>query len=57
MTWTQPICLACRSRDNRGIYRRDVNYYPKVCCSCGAVTSAGIYIRIDPASVPYPSED
>ncbi|MEU9515884.1 hypothetical protein [Micromonospora sp. NPDC048169] len=57
MTWTQPLCQPCRTRDERGVFRRIPNDHSRICCSCGEATSAGIYIRIDPASVPYPSED
>lgn len=55
---TQPICLpcwGCHYPDQ--VAWRVRNDAPRTCCRCGTATSAGTYIRIDPASVPYPSED
>lgn len=58
MTWTQPICLSCWGCLYPHLPRHQVrNDHSRICCRCGAATTAGIYIRIDPASVPYPSED
>jgi hypothetical protein len=55
MTWTQAICAACyaaRVPDGDPIVLRDPD--PERCCDCGAVTTDGIYLRIDPATVQYP---
>lgn len=57
MTWTQPICMPCWLRTHSRHPVRVTGDHSRVCCRCGAATTAGIYIRIDPASVPYPSED
>ncbi|MGI5223013.1 DNA cytosine methyltransferase [Nocardia sp. CA-290969] len=58
MTWTQPICQPCWSFTYPGSFPpRVLDDHSRICCRCGAATTSGLYIRIDPASVPYPSED
>lgn len=57
MTWTQPLCMSCWLRADSRHPARVPGDHSRICCRCGAATSAGIYIRIDPASVPYPSEE
>jgi hypothetical protein len=58
MSWTQPICVPCWYKENPGrtptqlIVREDER-----CCKCGETTRGGIYIRIDPTTVPYPTEE
>ena len=52
---TQPLCLRCSQRTTSPTSRGACHAW--ACCLCGESTTAGIYIRIDPASVPYPSED
>lgn len=55
MSWTQPVCMDCWRAENPG---RDpvlmVTVEPERCCKCGADSLAGIYIRIDPKTVPFP---
>jgi hypothetical protein len=54
--WTQPICDDCwdeRHPDRRS--HRLVHTETEVCCFCGEQTVSGIYLRIDPATVPHPS--
>lgn len=60
MTWTQPVCSECwYSRDDARpavalpLSAEDLPI--ERCCYCGGQTVSGIYVRIDPASVPYPS--
>ena len=60
MTWTQPICRACWYHRNPG--RNPVQMTPEwreteVCCWCGKDTTDGIYVREDPAVVPYPAKE
>ena len=68
--FTQPICDPCWLR-SMGQWEEDEdgNYIPisypiptivsghplEMCCMCGDHTIAGIYIRRDPAHVPYPT--
>lgn len=62
---TQPICEGCRAnlmQYGGGAWAGLSPYrahpaHSRICCRCGAATTSGLYIRIDPASVPYPSED
>lgn len=60
MTWTQPLCDDCwdkeheddpEHRSNRS-KRGDV----ETCCMCGRLNMSGIYVRRDPATVPYPRD-
>lgn len=58
MSWTQPLCGDCYAKEHPGqpaTYVR--NAEGERCALCGAVTFAGIYVRRDPATVPYPMED
>lgn len=54
--WTQPSCLGCFAEHNPG---RDPARLPKpepeTCCYCGESEASGIYVRVDPASVPHPT--
>ena len=52
---TQPLCEPCYLR--AGGPAQLSTTHSRICCRCGAATTSGIYIRIDPATVPYPSED
>jgi hypothetical protein len=57
-SWNQPIC-------NEDWFRRDYDREPhrlspaqlEVCAFCGAPTTSGIYVRIDPSTVPFPQEE
>jgi hypothetical protein len=58
MGWTQPLCVACWNRDNPDRQAgNDPVGPPERCCKCGDPTRSGIYVRIDPATVPYPQPD
>lgn len=64
MTWTQPICAARWNQDySEG--RRTVNVELdeigsgdlEHCCYCNKPTLSGLYVRLDPATVPYPRKE
>jgi hypothetical protein len=58
MTWTQPICEDCWVERSPGTPPVRVIFDAEArCCFCGSETWSGIYVRVNPASVPYPSED
>ncbi len=58
--WNQPTCSRCW-------YEREPDRYPvsiaeghrtvEQCAFCGCETKSGIYVRQDPATVPYPTKD
>lgn len=58
--WTQPLCDICWI-DREGPGRLPVRFHlahirdAERCCTCGQMTRSGIFTRIDPASVPFPS--
>lgn len=59
MSWTQPLCVTCWNRDNPDRQTSgtgDMGDLERF-CECGSETRSGIYIRIDPATVPFPQED
>lgn len=57
--WNQPVCRTCW--DDEHPYRHPVVVPPGVgdaselCCYCGAETRHGIYVRVDPATVKFPT--
>lgn len=71
--WTQPICAARWNQDyatsdrpgslmsTRGTVDPELDSFgtgwPERCCFCNKPTLCGIYVRIDPATVPYPKRD
>ena len=55
-SWTQPCCDACWSRINGDrIPHRVIDRPEEVCVHCNQYTTSGIYIRIDPATAPFPT--
>ena len=57
MTWTQAACAECYNRERPGkVPTRMKPEYRETerCCWCGEDTRSGIYVRVDPATVPYP---
>jgi hypothetical protein len=60
MSWTQPVCVNRWNEmfPDRQVDPTDLRYKPykpmddNLCCFCGVPTT--IYIRIDPATVPFP---
>jgi hypothetical protein len=61
MSWTQPCCEDCwvvregARRPNR--VTTEHRFVGVQCCFCGRITHSGIYVRVDPRSVPYPGEE
>ena len=55
--WTQPVCLPCWSIENPdGSAAARLNALTReVCCMCGRLTTAGIYVRKNPNTVRYPA--
>lgn len=55
-SWTQPICGGCYEERYPGrlptILRQPER---EECCDCGRGTTAGIYLRVDPATVAHPT--
>jgi hypothetical protein len=54
--WTQPQCDDCweHSMGDKPPTRL-VEAQDETCATCGVVTTSGIYIRVDPTTVPFPS--
>lgn len=54
------MCFGCWMKAY-GIERTPVRLHTaqvtERCCWCGHSTAEGIYIRIDPRTVPYPTEE
>lgn len=64
--WTQPICAARWNQDygSQGKGRiidvdvDEVGLADSVnCCYCGKPTKSGLWVRIDPSTVPHPYEE
>jgi hypothetical protein len=56
--WTQPVCTTCW--DDEHPFRHPVriaNPDTETCCYCGTPTTSGIYVRVDPDTVPHPTND
>lgn len=56
--WTQPLCIPCWNRENpdrQTAGHGDVGDLEH-CCQCGDATRSGIYVRRDPATVPFPTD-
>ena len=54
-SWTQACCPECWDDRNPG--RQPVvvkTREPEICCYCGGETSDGIFVRVDPSTVPHP---
>lgn len=55
-SWIQPICAGCYNRRYPG--RDPACFSPpgtESCCDCGNTTVTGIYMRVDPGMVAYPT--
>lgn len=52
--WTQPICIECWKRERGDDIPVTCPDRFERCCMCCKETDAGIYVRRDPKSVPYP---
>ena len=59
-SWTQAICENCWEQRNpgRGAIAITAQYREtEKCCHCGKLNRSGIYTRVDPSTVPYPSPE
>jgi hypothetical protein len=57
-SFTQPLCASCWLEDNPGRRPHRVHGVAEAsetCCQCGQPTSDGIYIRVDPTTIPHPT--
>lgn len=59
VTWTQAICAACWEvrEPGRVPVRVRGQAYAERCCDCGKATPDGIFMRIDPKTVRFPTEE
>lgn len=56
MPWTQPICQDCYAiAEPRREPVRLKEPSPEICCICGTETREGIYYRVDPTTVRFPT--
>lgn len=56
-SFTQPCCEDCWTRA-WGQHREPTRLREpedEVCCHCGRMTLSGIFVRVDPSSVPNPT--
>lgn len=57
-SWTQPCCASCFEQRNPGrMPAGPPESDPEVCCHCGMETRHGIYVRVDPETVPHPTAE
>ena len=58
MNWTQPVCDPCYAtkEPEREPFRMKEPELER-CCFCGKQTLSGIYYRVDPRTVPYPTAE
>jgi hypothetical protein len=57
-SWTQPACESCFRREYpRTIPNPLVDEYREVeiCVWCGEQTRSGLYVRVDPSRVSFPT--
>lgn len=55
-SWTQPICAPCYAHLHPDRMPVTISTATEeVCAWCGEKTSAGIYYRVDPATVEFPT--
>lgn len=56
LLWTQPACEPCAEYRMPGrVAYRVVHPAPETCCICGTNTTSGVFIRVNPAGVRYPT--
>lgn len=54
-SWTQPVCGECwRERNPQRLPHRVRGGDLYLCCYCGGPTTRGIFVRVNPLTVPYP---
>jgi hypothetical protein len=55
-SWTQPICQRCWALQNPGrVPVLTTIGDTETCAWCGSKTTTGIYVRVDPATVEFPT--
>ena len=65
MAWAQPLCDECWTKainpptrvrwpDSVPSPRLRERFLGMHCCMCGVRTSSGIFVELDPATVPFP---
>lgn len=55
-SWTQPMCDTCwNERSNGQTALRSPVRNTERCACCNQQTQGGIYVRLDPSTVPHPS--
>lgn len=57
-SWTQPVCDPCFRQGQPGREPGRLSEFAReveTCCRCGAETAEGIYVRVDPETVPHPT--
>jgi hypothetical protein len=58
VSWTQAVCDDCWDERNPDRLSPHLGAgYRERCSWCGTCTVSGIYVREDPASVPFPADD
>jgi hypothetical protein len=54
--FNQPLCNRCWfDRNNDRQPARIIQKVEERCCLCASATTSGIYFRVDPKTVPYPT--
>ncbi|MGE5523425.1 MAG: hypothetical protein ACM3SS_06910 [Rhodospirillaceae bacterium] len=54
----QPICARCfAARFPARTAHPLTERHEETCCDCGEMTASGIYFRVDPRSVAYPTDE
>jgi hypothetical protein len=57
-SWTQPVCSACYAEHEPGrVPFRMREAESERCCFCNRETKEGIYYRVDPRLVPFPTRE
>jgi hypothetical protein len=59
-SWAQPCCSACFTRRLPTTAPKPVSEQtrkPETCCDCGIETTEGIYTRVDPETVRFPTAE
>lgn len=63
VSWTQAVCAQCYTAWSIGFHESVVkpvvmtNAETEQCCMCGKDNDDGIYVRVNPNVVPYPSNE
>lgn len=58
MAWTHPICEPCWRNlegEREPVRMKDAGF--ETCARCGRTTKSGIYVRADPATMPFAARE